>query len=506
MAVWYLGSVKYAAVTQYANLHTYSIGDIVRQLAAPAAGKKRCFRCTTGGISGAAEPTWVLTKGNTTTAGTAIFTEVTGNSTYNWTAPFGELCDLIQTWAGSGDTIYVESGHDETTNVGITSQNIGTLTSVINVWCVSSAGSVPPVAADLTTGANIRTGTSNTMSLLLQCDVRGINFHAGTGANSANITFNGSQGHITTFTNCGMYLDGTSGGNFDFSNAGFSPYQHWIFDNTTFNFTNVNQFIKLGPANLTWRNTASAIGGSVPTVLITDGGNFFSTVTADGLDLSAAGSGKTIVTAASTMLFADFTNCKIDPAATLATRPNSWGPRVTSSICDSTGTNYKQAVVDYTGTLTQEATIIRSSGASDGVTGISWKVVTTANPTFRLAFVTNEVAIWNSTTGSSVTATVEIVNDGTTLTNDDIYIRVQYLGSSGSPLASVASSGVATPLTAGASITTSTATWTTTGLTTPIKQKMAVSFTPQLAGYIRLTVYVKKASQTVYVDPLITLS
>ena len=36
MAVWYCGSVQYAAVTQFATSHAYTVGDIVRQLATDA--------------------------------------------------------------------------------------------------------------------------------------------------------------------------------------------------------------------------------------------------------------------------------------------------------------------------------------------------------------------------------------------------------------------------------------------------------------------------------------
>ena len=58
---------------------------------------------------------------------------------------------------------------------------------------------------------------------------------------------------------------------------------------------------------------------------------------------------------------------------------------------------------------------------------------------------------------------------------------------------SVASSAPADPLAAAANITTSTATWTTTGLTTPVKQKIAITFTPQMKGYFRIVFKVAKA-------------
>jgi hypothetical protein len=43
-------------------------------------------------------------------------------------------------------------------------------------------------------------------------------------------------------------------------------------------------------------------------------------------------------------------------------------------------------------------------------------------------------------------------------------------------------------------------------LTNPNAQKLAVTFTPQQAGYIHCRVMVAKASATYYVDPMATLS
>jgi hypothetical protein len=85
---------------------------------------------------------------------------------------------------------------------------------------------------------------------------------------------------------------------------------------------------------------------------------------------------------------------------------------------------------------------------------------------------------------------------------------VNYLADSGSPLGSFVSDAVADKLgaTTHADQATSSASWTTTGLTNPNAQKLAVTFTPQQAGYIHCRVMVAKASSTYYVDPTVTLS
>src|SRR5271166_977100 len=71
MSYWYCSSVAYASVAQWANNITYAVGNIVRQLAAPAIPytENRCFRVSsiTTGISGGSEPAWTLTHNGTTT-------------------------------------------------------------------------------------------------------------------------------------------------------------------------------------------------------------------------------------------------------------------------------------------------------------------------------------------------------------------------------------------------------------------------------------------------------
>jgi hypothetical protein len=127
-------------------------------------------------------------------------------------------------------------------------------------------------------------------------------------------------------------------------------------------------------------------------------------------------------------------------------------------------------------------------------------------------------SIWNDTTGVAKTVTVEFVHDtnvaagqgaGTSFAfrDDEIWLEVEYLGASGSPLGTIIRDVKATPLTTAADQTSSSVGWTTTGMTTPVKQKLvSASFTPQQKGYIQCRVYVAKASKTIYVDPKITVA
>jgi hypothetical protein len=156
-------------------------------------------------------------------------------------------------------------------------------------------------------------------------------------------------------------------------------------------------------------------------------------------------------------------------------------------------------------TLTTESVIKRTGGASNGTTGYSWKIVSTANNEFVLPFETFEGFLWNEDTGAAKTLTVHTVTDNVTLKDNEIWLEVEYLGNASYPLSSLIDNG-SNVLAAGASQATSTETWTTTGLVTPVKQKLEVTFTPQMKGLIRWKVKYAKISSTVYICPKAELS
>lgn len=512
MPDWYCGSVQHAAIAQFAISTAYSVGNIVRQLAAPAVGNERAFRCTTAGTSGGTEPSWSLTKGSTTSTGTAVFTEVTGNSTYGWAAAAARI-DRLAAWALNGDTAFIASNHDETRAATLTvaSTNPAIFVRYISV---DPAGSVPPVAADYLRGAAVRvTGANEIRFINGNGFYFGIDFYAGSatdgGIISLGVTSNtGASNH--ELYDCSLNLIGTgSGGLINIGNTiGYTAGCRTLFDNVKVSFAATGQSIRLGPGVFDWRNTSGAItGATFPTSLFTGSTGSATgagTFTVDGVDLNAITG--TLVAALPVPFIVNFANCRINASATLAAAPTVVGAAVNMAVCDDGATGYKQARQTYAGKLTQEATIVRTGGASDGVAAISHKIVTNANTKRHTPFEGFPLAIWNTATGVSKTLTVELVNDGVTLTNNDFFIEVEYLGNASYPMASMVSSAPATPLTAASNLPSSVEAWNTTGLASPVKQYASVSFTPQLAGLVRVRVFVTKASQTLYYCPKVTIS
>jgi hypothetical protein len=170
--------------------------------------------------------------------------------------------------------------------------------------------------------------------------------------------------------------------------------------------------------------------------------------------------------------------------------------------CDSGDTHYRYRKATAFGTVQEETTIVRSGGASDGTTPVSYKHVTNANAQKpNQSLEAQELAKWNATIGS-VTITVSFLHDSlTNLKSDEIWMDAMYLGTSGVPLGTWTTSQV-DALTAGSDCTSDAgSSWTTTGMTHPNKQSLSLTFTAAEEGYIYATVRVGKASYTVYVDP-----
>lgn len=510
MASWYVGSVQYTAVTARANSTAYSVGDIRRPVT-PGANGERCFRCTTAGTSAAAPPAAFsdgsVAVGGTLVDGTVTWTEVTGNPTYNWAAPYARLETAVSAARSTaGDTFYVAHDHAQTTGSNLTITPAGTPASPHTVLCVNAAGSVPPVSADLRTTAQVITTGAASMTLASGCMyVYGVRFQCSTGGGGQNLIFSPTASNnnlIYTLESCQLNNNSTGAiGHPLLGGTAFLANRSRIrLINSTIGYGAVGQSTPLGPANFEMRG--GGLTGSSPTTFLSGSVSSAECVARfDGVDLSpATGALVAAIIGGQQITFA---NCKFAAAPTIGT-PTAQAGSIDVISSGNTGSSNRQERYRYEGTLTRESVIVFQ--ATDGVAAMSWKVVTTANAKTLFPFDCFEIAQFNALVGSPLTATVEIVNDGVTLKNDEIWIEVEHMDTVGQSIGTISSSGRADPLAAGANVPTSTAAWTTTGLASPVKQKMSVTFTPQIAGLVRVLVRVGKASQTVYIDPRVTIT
>ena len=463
------------------------------------------FICSTAGTCGAGEPTYnTAAVGNTTTDSGATWTYL-GTSFSNWAAPHARVHNVFGTnWAAAGDVIYFGDDHAEIQAAQNNINPVGTSASPNFLYSIDHTLSLPVSGSGLKTGATISTqGASNNLATgnTGSSYWYGFTFSAGNSSNFASVLIAlTSQSLWIKLDSCLLKLNNTSSSSSIFL-GGVGPFVELV--NTTMQFGAAGQSVVCEGNRVIWRNTASAIAGTAPTTLYTSTQNT-GLIVHEGIDLSAIGSGGTLVgtgAISATFLFID---CKLGASVTIAGTPTSLAGPVTDAIrCSSSATNYVQRRYWYQGTLQEETTIVRTGGATDGTTPISWNITTTANSKWLAPFESFPISIWNSRTSASLTVTVYgIWGGGAVPNNDDIWFVVEYLGSTGAPLASFATTTKSNNLATGTALASDTSTWG--GSTT--KFKMAVTFTPQLTGYLRVYVKAAKASSTFYIDPLPVLS
>ena len=185
-----------------------------------------------------------------------------------------------------------------------------------------------------------------------------------------------------------------------------------------------------------------------------------------------------------------------------ANAASNGGLEATVIRSDSGDTNYRIEKYAFTGTQTTETTIVRDGGASDYTTPISWKVISTATCKPEVPFECLPISIWNETVGSPITVEVYAIKASGLPTNADIWIDVQYLGTSGSPIASKATSGKVDGLATPTTYSSDDSIWGGS-LTSPGVFGMEVTITPEEKGPITVYPRVGVASTTFYIDPKI---
>ncbi len=429
----------------------------------------------------------------------------------SWADAFATLAYAF-TQMAAGETLFVSQNHAETQASSITATSPGTVANPCLVLCGNDAAEPPTTLA--TTATVTTTGNTNILiggSLY----VYGITFTAadtsGTGTSQIHLASTSINATVVQiFDNCKLVLRGTSGGiptiRMAASSGGTNSRSLVEFIDTNVQFDDVDD--RIYPyINFNWRG--GAIQNLAPTILFDPQNRALGNVEISGVDLSIMGSGKSLVDVSGPLTQSYcLSNCKLGSSVSLTTGapvgPGGISVRVVN--CDSADTNYRYQKAIYQGDITQETIIVRTGGASDGVTPISRKMVSSANPEFFSPLVSDPCIVRNETVGSSVTATIEVITDNVTLTDAEAWIEVEYLGTSGFPLSLFADDRAADILATPANQTSSSVAWTTTGLSTPLKQKLSVTFTPEEKGPIQVRVMLAKASTTMYFCPKVDIS
>lgn len=413
----------------------------------------------------------------------------------------------------AGDTTFVSQAHAETTAAGVTWAMAGTLASPSYIVCGNDAAEPPTAVA--TSATITTTGTSNFVLTAVGGYVCGIAWSVGSGAGTVSWVYN-SEGRLT-LENCTINIvaSGASGSVAVGNNTASRSAAH--FKNVNMTFAATTQGVQVSGGSLVWDGGSITSGSAITTLFKSAAGNTRGmALRASGLNLSGCATALVLFAVGGTSPWDAVIRDSRLPASwsgTLVSGTFSNGQRMEMHNCSAGSQNYRMWVEDYSGSIRDETTIVRSGGASDGVTPIAWKMVTSANASYPLMpLASPEIVIANDTVGSSMTLTAEIVHDsqgaGTAgaFLDSEVWIELMYLGTSGYPIASFVVDCKADILATAADQASSSVTWTTTGLTTPIKQKLVATFTPQLKGFLHARVMLAKASKTCYVCPKVAVA
>lgn len=451
MADWYVSSAAWTAIAQFAT-GSYSVGQIVRPLTAPAFAAQYAFRCTTAG-SASAEPAWPAANNATVTAtGGAVFTNVTGQSTYGWSAAAGNLYCISPNATNRltiGDRVFLSSDHSETS---LSSYNWPIGYGVIQHISVNRAGSVPPQAADYLAGASIANNGSGNWWLEANTNTywQGVTFNTAGSATSFLLTNSANKGFY--LRNCAIVFSTSV----TTASLTIGSLCNAVLDNTRIQFNNAGQSIHCNSADFRWINTSSPFPGTAPTTLFTTNGSG-SPITLRGVDLSAV-AGTVFVTNANTVKGL-LDSCRIAPGVTRLSLAalNVAGDEVELVNCFD-GANILSERHTDAGDLTTNRNSTLVGGAQDDVGLFSHQMVSSSRADM-LAMTLDSfwMDVEQSAVGASHTATVEIFS-AASLNNTDISLALEYLSTSGSSLASFTST-LPSALTAPAALPTSTAAW-----------------------------------------------
>lgn len=472
------------------------------------------FMCTTAGTAGnGTEPPWNTTAGSTTTDNTVTWTCLgTVGSFSAWGAPHARLGNAFASgWSVAADVFYVGSNHAETQSTSLALTTPGTANAINTILCTPTA-SAPPTS--VTTGASITTTGASAITITGASNrpyayYRGITFNVGTGATAANMIFGASNRNGLILEQCALNLLTTAtGSHFQFfATAAQDALIRFVgcdfrFSNASQGFHNSNQ-----PAlGLEIVGGTIAATGTAPSILFkpgTTGTSAYFQAAIRGVNLSNV-TGTLLQLTNSTTGDLLLANCRLGAGVAMTTGSylGPGGFRLRLHNCDSAANNYRFYEGTYLSTIQHETTIVNNAGATDGTTRISWNIATSANTRFGMPYVSPEIAAWNDDTGVSKTATIEIAG-ANTLTNADIWLELEFLGSSTQPLATVTTNRAASQLATPANHTSSSATWSGSPA---VRQRLSVTFTPQMKGPVKARVYVARPSTNVYVDPLLTIT
>lgn len=405
----------------------------------------------------------------------------------------------------AGDNIYLSQLHNETTAASVTYSIAGTPTTMSKIIAANDAAEPPTTLAT----AAITSGTNFALAFNGSFYMRGVSLTAGSGTGAISLGQTAGTQEYQHYEACNFALTSTTNGvRITLGNASQTNAHEILWRNCFLKLANAAHGLSIY-SDFRWIGGGITTGGTTPTSLLTSSGGKPMSILLDSVDLSAYGAAVNLV-ATSTLASgtAIFRNIKLPTSwsGALVVAPAT-GPRYGLYNSYAGSFKYRIWLEDSIGKLRDETTVVRSGGAVDDTTAFSMKIASTANCGYPGSpFEGAPIKTYIATSGSPVTVALEIVHDsqgaGTAgaLRNDEIGLQVVYPGG-------YTETFKLDPLATAADVASSAAaTWTTTGLATPVKQTVSATFTNTSKGEASIVPIFFATSKTVYVCPKVTVS
>lgn len=411
-----------------------------------------------------------------------------------------------------GDTIYFSQSHSETTNAAVNITWAGSLASPLRLICGDDAAEPPTAEGSQFTIATGAPGSAYHLNMFGNFLLRGARLRAGVGnTNGANIQLGNTGPYSIRVERSVIDLASSNSASYLMLGVSASGASSTVFSDVTVKFSHASQGIRTNHGRFKWVGGGLDATGAATSALITilgASGSAQGVVELESLDLSAMSTSGVIVANnyAGASNFVTLRKCKL-PAGwtgdTTAAGVTAQGLRIEMRDC-MIGTNkLRLRADDYYSDIRDESVIVRTGGANDGA-AYSIKMASRAN-TGRLGqCVGDPISVFVASSGSK-TFSLDVCHDsqgggtGGALTNSEFGVTIQYPGGYTETIR-------ADMLAAPTDIASSSETWTTTGLTTPVSQRASATVTLASAGEVVITPVLIAPNKTVYVCPKITVA
>lgn len=414
--------------------------------------------------------------------------------------------------ASDGDRIFVDYTFVQTSSVNLNINfPVGTEGTPISMISADPASGEPP--STLTAGAEFNTSNSSAILCAGDAYVRGVSFYPAKSISAnADLTLGVSTSPCKmTFEDCYFEMPNGSTADLFLSTSTASAPSNLSFKNCTIKFSNAGSQCETYCRVFMEGCSLDSSGAATTSLFFPRSDRAMATLEAVGCDFSQMSSSGAIVDYGPSggRGTTKFVGCKF-PSGFTGNFVASSQRTCRDSMYECMFGTVRQMlwIADFAGSIKEDTGIYRSGGASDGNDPISWKIESNGNCSEYVSpLYTDWIAVPVFATGSKTFTAHVVLDSATALQDDEIWLEVDYLGTSSSRETTRANDKRASITTAPTDQASSSETWVGTGgFANVTKQQLSVTATLAEAGiaYVRIGLGIQ--STTVYACPKIEVT